>query len=135
MILVSTNGLTISQHFCSGELINTAVFYKADQCNDCKVVEMTCCEKRAAERNLASCGNNKTKKCCDDKAIFIQVDDEVQTLFVDFQSFVPVFTAVTPIQNIQFQEILPYFTPKYVNYKPPLIVEDDIEVLVESFLC
>ena len=132
--MVSTNGLTISQHFCSGELVKAAIFYKADKCKH-EVIEMTCCEKRAAEKNLVSCGLNKTKKCCDEKTVFVQIDDEAETLFVDFQEISPVFVAIIPIQNLQFHKILPYFTLKYINYKPPLIVEDDIEVLIGAFLC
>ncbi|MFK7946897.1 MAG: hypothetical protein AB8G11_04855 [Saprospiraceae bacterium] len=134
MILVSTNGLTISQHFCSGELVKSAILYKVEKCEH-EVIEMTCCEKRAAEKKLATCGLNKTKSCCDDKVVFVQVDEEAQTLFVDFQQVLPIFVATIPIENLQFQEILPYFSPKYFNYKPPLIVEDDIEVLFETFLC
>lgn len=124
----------ISQHLCCGEVVKASILYKVEKCQQ-EAVEMTCCQKRAAERNLATCGLNKTKSCCDYKVLFLQVDDEAETLFIDFQDILPVFKAFIPIQNIQFQEILPYFSPKYFNYKPPLIVEDDIEVLVEAFLC
>lgn len=132
--MVSTNGLTINQHFCAGELVEAALFFKAKKCEH-TAVEMTCCEKKAALKNLESCGINKTKKCCDEKAVVVKVDDEAQPLFVDFQELMPVFVAIIPIQYLQFQSILEFPTPQYFNYKPPLIVEDDIEVLGGAFLC
>ena len=134
LTLISTNGLPISQHFCSGELVKAGILYKVEKCNH-EVKEMTCCEKRAAEQNLTTCSLNKAKDCCDDKTVFVQIDEEAQILFVDIQKILPVFIATIPIQNLQFREILPYSSPEYFNYKPPLILEDDIEVLVEAFLC
>ena len=96
---------------------------------------MTCCEKKAAAKNLAHCGLNKSKKCCDEKVVIVKVDDEAKPLFIDFQIVVPIFIAIIPIQYVKFQNTLEFSTPQYFNYKPPLIVEDDIEVLGGAFLC
>jgi hypothetical protein len=134
LILVSTNGLTINQHFCSGELVKVALFFKAKKCTH-EVKPMTCCEKKAAKMSLTSCESNKTKKCCDEKIVIVKVDDEVQPLFVDFRLNLPTFIAVIPIQNLGFQSSLEFSDPPYFDYKPPLIVEDDIEVLGGAFLC
>jgi hypothetical protein len=134
LILVSTNGLTIHQHFCSGELVNAALFFKAEKCKH-EVKPMTCCEKKAATKNLAHCDLNKTKKCCDEKVVMVKVDDEAKPLFIDFQIVMPVFIAILPIQNLRFQDTLEFSIPPYFNYKPPLIVEDDLEVLGGAFLC
>jgi hypothetical protein len=134
LILVSTNGLTIHQHFCSGQLVKAALFFKAEKCKH-ETKPMTCCEKKAATNNLTSCGLNKSEKCCDEKVVIVKVDDEAQPFYVNFQQKLPVFVAIIPIQNLIFQSSLEFFTPHYFNYKPPLIVEDDIEVLGGAFLC
>lgn len=97
---------------------------------------MTCCEKKAAAKKLAHCGLNKQKKCCDEKVVIVKVDDEAQPLFVDFQKILPVFIAIISTQNyLKFQNTLEFPVTHYFNYKPPLIVEDDIEVLGGAFLC
>jgi hypothetical protein len=126
--------LTIHQHFCSGELVNATLFFKVEPCKH-EIKPMTCCEKKAAAKNLAHCDLNKTKKCCDEKIVIVKVDDEIQPLFVDFQTVVPVFIAILPFQILKFQRTLEFSTPQYFNYKPPLIVEDDLEVLGGAFLC
>ncbi|NJN78239.1 MAG: hypothetical protein HC803_07835 [Saprospiraceae bacterium] len=134
LVLVSTNGLTINQHFCSGQLVKAALFYKAEKCKH-EVKPMTCCEKKAAAKNLAHCNLNKTKKCCDEKVVIVKVDNEAQPLYVDFQLNTPIFIAIIPIQNLMFQSSLEFFTPPYFNYKPPLILEDELEILGGAFLC
>lgn len=130
--MVSTNGLTINQHFCSGELIEAALFSKAKKCEH---EARTCCENKAAKNNLKNCGLNKTKKCCDEKVVMVKVDDEAQPLFADYQQIVPTFFAIIPIQYLRLQSNLEFPLPQYCNYKPPLIVEEDMEVLIQSFLC
>jgi hypothetical protein len=134
LILVSTNGLTIHQHFCSGQLVKAALFFKAEKCKH-ETKPMTCCEKKAAAKNLIHCGLNKPKKCCDEKVVIVKVDNEVQPLYIDFQPTFPVFIAIMPFQNLIFRSSLEFSMPSYFNYKPPMIAEDDIEILGGAFLC
>ncbi len=131
---MSSNGLTINQHFCAGELMAAALFFKAEPCEH-QSVPMTCCERKAAAQNLKTCSANKTKKCCDEKVIIVKVQDEGRVLWLCFQSIMPTFVAIMPIAFLFPKTNTLFFTPKYTYYKPPLLYEKEIAILYQVFLC
>ena len=124
----------INQHFCSGDLVEANLFFKVKHCEK-EAITRTCCQKKAAAKNLEKCGLNKTKKCCNDKVVLIQVDDESQTQVVDFTNLAIVFTAIIPTHLFNFKLEIPTFQSKYKNYKPPLIVIEDVAVTFQIFRC
>jgi hypothetical protein len=132
--LISTNGLVINQHFCSGKLVEANLFFNAKPCKKA-IVETTCCEKKAAAKNLETCGLNKTKKCCDDKVVLVQVDEESQTQVIDFSNLAIAFVAIIPTHLFNFNLEISTFQSKYKNYKPPLIVIEDVAVAFQIFRC
>lgn len=132
--MISTNGLVINQHFCSGELVEANLFFDSKPCEK-EIIETTCCQKKVAAKNLETCGANKTKKCCDDKVVVVKVDEESQTQSVDFTKIAIVFTAIIPTHLFNFNIEIPAFQSKYQNYKPPLIVIEDIAVAFQIFRC
>jgi hypothetical protein len=125
--------LTISHHFCSGELVNSSIIYKASNCGH-EAVKLSCCEQHK-EKEGNDCAINQTKGCCDYQVSFVKVENESQQDIVAFKKNLPLFITVVPIQYLNIEENSTHFSPKYFNYKPPLLAEDNIEVLLESFLC
>lgn len=61
LLLFATVGLTISKHYCGGNLISTSIFGKND----------SCCNK---------------DKCCQNESIFIQLDEDCSLVLVSEMS-------------------------------------------------
>ena len=74
VVLFSTMSFTLNMHYCGDTLVETAILHKAEGCG----MEM---EKPSTE----GCSISK-KKCCEDKQVVIEGQDELQ-LQVDNMSF------------------------------------------------
>ncbi len=131
--MISTNGLVINQHFCSGKLVEANLFFST-VCEH-EMIKTTCCQKKAAAKNLATCGSNKTKKCCDNKTVVVKVDEESQTQRVDFTSSLIAYVAIIPTHLFNLNLGISSFQSKYQTYKPPIPTQKDIAVLFQIFRC
>lgn len=130
-VLLSSLSFNIGMHFCGDQLQNFSFFEKAQPCEHAKT----------SQADSSSCPFHKVKAekeekgCCGDKNFSIQGQEHESVLSsysIDFKSqlhFLDVFTSRFFVGF--FQNNLQ--TPKYYNYKPPLI-RIDIPVLIQTFL-
>lgn len=124
LVLFSSTGILVNQHFCRNELKHTALFAPAKSCH---AQSMPSCPMHAAAQK-------EQKGCCDDESHFLkhkqeQVQSETQL------AKAPAATAL-PATCMAFHSPLPSVdkqTIQYLNYKPPLIV-CDLPVSLQAFL-
>jgi hypothetical protein len=121
VVVLSTMSFTVSQHYCGGELMDSALFSKAESCG----MDMTISTKNDC--------NIQSKNCCKDviKQIegkkVVNIDGELfsfqQQLFV--ASFI--YTYINLFEGLD-TNIIPF-----KNYSPPLLVSD-IQVTHQVFI-
>lgn len=124
VVLLSTMSFTVSEHYCGGDLVDSALFSKVDICN------MDMYMQKTSSKN-DSCDNNNN--CCKDIIKHIEGQNDLK---VDFSSlnyeqrvFVTSFTyAYLNLFEGLKENIIPF---KY--YTPPFLVTD-ILVLDQVFL-
>ena len=117
VVLTSTMSFTVHQHFCGGELVDSAVFSKAESCG----MEM----EPVTDKNECTI---EREDCCSDKVKYIEGQQELktQTTQLNFSQEVFLISFVYASQEV-FEEVS-IENVLYRNFKPPLIVED-IQVL------
>ena len=116
VVLFSTMSFTVNMHYCGDDLVDTAIFSKADTCG----MEM---ENPSTEGCSIS-----TKNCCDDKQLVIDGQDELQ-LQVDKISFEQqVFIASFVYTYINLFEGLDENVSSFEEYKPPLVVKQIFKI-------
>ncbi len=73
-LLLSTTGVGISQHFCGGKLIDTALLGPAESCG-MKPLDTTCAvsDKPSEQPSISKL------PCCQDIQLFVQADLEAST--------------------------------------------------------
>ena len=110
VVFFSTMSFTLNMHYCGGTLVETAVFQKAKGCG----MEMD-------NPSTQGCDITK-KKCCKDKQLVIDGQDELQ-LQIDKISFEQqVFIASFVYTYINLFEGLDNNVSSYEEYKPPLVI-------------
>ncbi|MBB6613004.1 hypothetical protein H7F15_18330 [Pontibacter sp. Tf4] len=128
LVLVSSTGISVGMHLCSGELEDLAFFgAKAD------------CPMEQQKETLPPChqvsSTGDTADCCDDHKLFFEHSEasaatEAQLLAKTLDlKFVAAFKAVI----LQFFALEADLKPAYAFYKAPPLARD-IPVLVQSFL-
>ena len=110
VVLCSTMSFTMNMHYCGDTLVETAIFHKTKGCG----MEM---EKPSTK----GCSITK-KKCCDDKQLAIEGQDELQ-LQVDKITFEQqLFIASFVHAYVYFFEGIDSNVSTYEEYKPPLVI-------------
>lgn len=113
LVLLTTVGFTINQHYCGGKLAGTSV-YTAAQCG---------------------CGDSKMDDdCCQNESEFYQFVEDYMPSVADQKENLDAVTA--SIKYVVLNELYNAFdsqSSNYLYYKPPLL-ERDIPVLTQSFL-
>jgi len=124
VVLFSTMSFTISEHYCGGDLVNTAMFFEADSCEMEMEMDMS--------SSTEDC-NFEKEDCCKDINKIVEGQNElnIQVVNLDFeqQSFIASFI----YSYINLFEGLDKNVVPFKNYSPPLIVKD-IQVLDQVFL-
>ena len=116
VVLFSTMSFTVNMHYCGDDLVDTAIFSKAETCG----MEM---EKPSTEGCSIS-----TKNCCDDKQLTIEGQAELQ-LQVDNISFEQqIFIASFVYTYINLFEGLDENVSSFEEYKPPLVVKQIFKI-------
>ncbi|WP_046758206.1 HYC_CC_PP family protein [Kordia sp.] len=110
VVFVSTMSFTINLHYCGDTLVETSIFNKDKGCG----MEM---EKPSTE----GCSITK-KKCCDDKQLAIEGQDELQLQFDKITFEQQVFIASFVHTYIYLFEGLDNNVSSYEEYKPPLVI-------------
>ena len=115
LVLFSSTGLLIDQHYCRNELKHSALFTAAKSCH---AAAMPNCPMHAAAQK-------EQKGCCDDESHFLKhKQDQVQSenelvkppASIALAAPAPVFLTALPAVDKQ--------AVHYLNYKPPLIACD-----------
>lgn len=113
MILVTTTGISVKKHYCLGKIRYTTL----------AILDNPCCDP----------GEKMPVDCCKDIIEHYQVDEDFQPVsvfeFTSLELEAPVF------QELETQFTLSEPSPShYLTYRPPLI-DQDVPVLIQSFLC
>lgn len=121
VVLISTMSFAVNLHFCGGNLVETALFSKAEGCG----MEM---------QNPSTDGCSITKaNCCNDEQLVINGQDELK-LRIDTLSFEnQVFLASYIYTYINGFEALDKNLSSFKTYKPPLVIKQ-IYKLDETYL-
>jgi hypothetical protein len=125
LMLLSTTGVRISQHWCGDILINATIWGEAEPCSHFSSNEHAKCPMHA---NL----NNK-KNCCSQKAQIVEGGDD------DFlyQSFA--LNVAFDFSNLLWNQLELCFAPRSIltshfhNHSPPLL-ESRLFLRIQSFL-
>ena len=127
LLLFSSTGFTISNHFCGGELENVKIGLSNRDANCDMMQTENDCEQHPASNKL------KKSSCCANQFIHFALEDNFEKLALEK-------TEIDPIFLIAYSHVSAGFTPfvqqKDFNlhlYSPPLL-DKDIPVLVQSFL-
>jgi hypothetical protein len=116
VVLFSTMSFTVSQHFCGGDLMDSAVFSKAHSCsmeksNSCEI-EKDCCE-------------NLIKQIEGNKFVNTTVEQLNTPQKIFLASFV--YSYINLFEGLK-QNVIPF-----KNYTPPLLVSN-LQVTNQVFL-
>jgi len=120
VVLFSTMSFTVDMHYCGDTLVDSAIFHKAKTCG--------------MDESLSNpeCSITK-KKCCSNKQIVVDGQDELKISFdklsLDQQKFVAVFVYSYSKLFVDFEEN----TISIAEYPPPLIIRQ-IYKLDETYL-
>ena len=122
LVLFSTMSFVISEHYCGGELVASAIFTKAEVCG----MEM---------QNASSTNKNGLEKdsCCKDVEKLVEGQDDLKLDFTNLNQHQQVFIASFIYSYINLFESVDKENIHFKDYSPPFIVKD-IQVLDESFL-
>lgn len=133
LILVSTTGFSISQHFCMGELSDLALIGKLEPC------EMAM-EKEAlppchtGDKSGRHADSFTKEPCCKDHSATV-TGQELPTVLKKSDNLLPSVKFLAAFTNsfVYGQTTVRTKLLPYTVYRPPLI-ERDIPVLIQSFL-
>jgi len=122
VVLFSTMSFTVSQHYCGGELVNSAIFSKAKSCG----MEI---QKPATTKD---CSIQK-KDCCKDVIKQIEGKKVVKTEAQQLTNYQQIIVASFVYTYINLFEGLEKNNIPFKNYTPPLLVTD-IHIVDQVFL-
>lgn len=122
VVLLSTMSFTISQHYCGGEIVDSALFSKVDACS----MDM---QKTSSEND--SCDNDNN--CCKDIIKHIEGQSDLKVDFSSLNYEQQVFVAFFVYSYINLFEGLKENIIPFKYYTTPFLVTD-ILVLDQVFL-
>ena len=131
LVLVSSIGLNVDLHYCSGQLKSISFIGKAKSCHQKSMQDCPLHQKMMADEGVA---DFDAKNCCANKKVYLQPDFEKNAPAIDllipieFQQLIPGFIAVFSIQPSVHHPVA-----TYSDYRPPNISRA-IYVLIQSFL-
>jgi hypothetical protein len=120
-VVLSTMSFTVSQHYCGGELVDSALFSKAESCG---MDMQTSTQKECSIQ---------TKNCCKDVIKQIEGKKMVTKDIVPLKTYQQLFVASFIYTYINLFEGLDKNIVPFKNYSPPLLVSD-IQVTHQVFL-
>ena len=122
VVLFSTMSFTIDMHYCGDTLIDTSIFSKAH----------TCGMDMQKSNEASDCSPGK-KKCCTDKQITVEGQDELKISFDKLTLDQQVFVTSFVYTYFNLFEGSDKNVTSYEEYKPPLVVRQ-IFKLDETYL-
>ena len=120
LVLFSTISFTVEKHYCGNNLIDVAIFTKAENCGmDMEISDMSTLEK---------------KHCCKDEVEIVKGQDKLKKVsFEDIKFDQQLFLASLIYSYINLFEGLSEQVVPHKDYSPPNLVSD-IQVLDQVFL-
>jgi hypothetical protein len=126
VVLMSSTGFELSQHWCGDRMVNATLFGEAAPCNHFVINNQKECPMHTK--------SNTRKKCCDQRCELIEGNNytyefqsnELQLSFNVVHLLVWDFFVEKPI-------IKTFKTSKYFNHSPPLLASETA-VLFQTFL-
>jgi hypothetical protein len=110
IMLLSGLQLTISQHYCGGELADSKVSVLG---------QIASCGMESATDECTQPGTHVKSSCCNDKVSFYSVDHNFSPSFSEFNALANTVLLVFPIpENITFHSLTP-FNNLYTEVNPP----------------
>ncbi|MEZ4722187.1 MAG: hypothetical protein R2813_09960 [Flavobacteriales bacterium] len=125
LLLLSTTGLRISQHWCGNALINATIWGDAEPCEHFKSEEKPACPFHAKMQ--------AAKKCCSEREVYIDgSDDDFLAQLICSISYHP--TGVVMIRMVDLFDHVgaTIKEAKFHNHSPPLI-KSSIFLLIACF--
>lgn len=114
MVMLSTLSFTVDKHFCGSNLVDKAVFSKAE----------TCGMQMSAETE---------KNCCTNEKVQVEGQDELKISFDSFDFHQQIFITTFTYTYLNLFESLPKQIIPFKDYTPPLLVSD-IQLQDQVFL-
>ncbi|MCM4156638.1 hypothetical protein [Gramella sp. AN32] len=105
LVMFSTLSFTVDKHFCGSDLIDTAVFSKANTCG----MQMS---------------ENVEDHCCSNEKVSVEGQDELNLSFDTFDFNQQLFITTFTFTYFELFETLPKQSIPFKDYSPPLIVSD-----------
>ncbi len=109
LVLLSTTSFTIDIHYCGDTLVSTAIFNKAKSCG---------MDMEGADSHHSDIKG----KCCSEKQINVQGQDELNISFDNLSLQQQVFVASFVYTYINLFDGLEKNISSYEEYKPPLVI-------------
>jgi len=122
VVIFSTMSFTVSQHYCGGELVSSALFSKAKSCG----MEM---QKPATPKDC----NIQKENCCKDIIKQIEGEKVVKTEAQQLQNYQQIMVASFVYTYVNLFEGLDKNIIPFKNYTPPLLVTN-IQVVDQVFI-
>lgn len=122
VVLLSTMSFTVSEHYCGHQLVDIALFSKAESCG----MEL---QKPSTSQDCEL----KKSDCCKDEVKQYQGQNELNTAFSTLNFEQQVFVTSFTYTYINLFEGLAVNIIPFKYYTPPLLVTD-ILVLDQTFL-
>ena len=143
IILFSSAGISIHQHYCLDELKSTSLLWEGKTCHE-KATEKLCsntsskkCCAKKAQKTLATCHNAAKAtngNCCHNESQQLKIESDWTSNILQNQ-IIKSFQPIVFMQNLAFFLIYPSNTFDFptVSYQTPLLFSD-ILLLKQSFL-
>lgn len=134
LVLVTSTGISVDQHFCRGELKSVALIGKAHSCHEVDAPKK--CKHHASGNDVASEAEQQGKnKCCENKRSFVKSDQDLFNAGMEIEMTnvaVELAFHYTVESDVSFEVLS---DKEYCSYSdpPPLLIRP-LYILHESFL-
>lgn len=122
LLLLSTVSWKVEKHYCTGRLMDIALFADVDTCGMDVFMWMD-------DENLGETENS----CCDDEVVFFEGQDDLKISFNDLDVEQQSFLIATAYSYLSVLIDLKEQPVPHEQYPPPILVKD-IQLLDEIFL-
>ena len=123
VVVFSTMSVTIHEHYCGGEMVDSSMFLKAESCGMDMAMDIP------AENFPEEVNSN----CCEDVVKLVEGQTELKTQVTNLDFEHQLFVAAFIKSYINLFEGLDNQVIPFKDYSPPLIIKD-IQLLDEVFI-
>ena len=130
ILLISSSGLSIDAHFCSGKVKRINFYGKAKTCKEVALNSKSCCSKKLNAQVSACSKGTHDKGCCSNQKIDLQADlDILQIKNAEFPIQVAIpLNLPQKLDSFVNNEVF-FRIRKYLNFKPPLLLSQWLSLI------